>query len=134
MRNNPILLVEDEEHDVIFMQMALQSAKVRNPLAVAYDGHQALCYLEGQGEFANRRRHPLPRLVLLDLRLPRLPGLDVLKWIREQPHFRQLPVIVLSTSNQDSDIEQAYRFGANAYIVKPAYPELLVIVKLIKTY
>ncbi|MGO8675369.1 MAG: response regulator [Limisphaerales bacterium] len=130
-----VLLVEDEESDVLFMRIAMERAKVENSLAVAKDGREAIAYLEGAGEFGNRQEHPLPGLVLLDLRLPRVPGLEVLTWIRRQPHLARLPVIVLSSSNQDSDVDSAYRSGADAFVVKPLRPvELLEIVRRIKQY
>lgn len=130
----PILLVEDEEHDVLFMQIALEQAQADHPLVVARDGQEAIRYLKDT-EFGNRREHPLPCLVLLDLRLPRVPGLDVLKWIRCQPAFVQLPVLIHSSSNQDRDVERAYAAGANGYIVKPtSLAELFENVRRIKKY
>ena len=81
----PILLVEDEEHDVLFMRLALEEATVESHLSVVRDGREAIAYLKRDGEFANRQEFPLPGLVLLALRLPRLPGLEVLKWIRGLP-------------------------------------------------
>ena len=133
--NRLILLVEDEEHDVLFMGMALEGAGVNNPLAVAWDGQEAIDYLNGQGKFANRLEHPLPGLMLLDLRLPRVPGLDVLKWMRQSPERFQFPVFILSSSAQDCDVEDAYRLGAAAYIVKPSSPtELTQIAHRIKKY
>ena len=133
--NQPIFLVEDEEHDVLFMRMALERAGVKNPLAVAGDGREAIAYLSGEGKFCNRDEHPLPVLVLLDLRLPQIPGLEVLKWIRLQPAFTHLPVIICSSSRQDSDVKVARQLGANAYIVKPSHPaQLLEIVRRIKKY
>lgn len=131
----PILLVEDEDHDVFFMQMALAEAKVQNPLAVAKDGREAIEYLGGMGKFADQRQHPLPCLVLLDLRLPLVPGLDVLHWIRKQPALAQLPILVCTSSNLDCDVEAAYRLGANGYVVKPIRPaDLQKIVRCIKKY
>lgn len=123
--NEPILLVEDEEHNVIFMELALQQAKVNNRLAVAKDGREAIAYLKGEGKFGNRPEYPLPGLVLLDLRLPQIPGLEVLEWIRGQTALKDVPVIVLSSSNQDQDVATAYRLGARAYVIKPAYPQLV---------
>jgi CheY-like chemotaxis protein len=132
--DKPILLVEDEEHDVLFMRLAMEGAGVRNPLIVVDDGQQAISYLSGSGKFEDRQRYPLPGLVLLDLKLPEIPGLEVLKWIREHSVFDDLPVIVFSSSNQEFDVENAYRLGANAYLVKPAYRELLELVRRIKLY
>jgi len=131
----PILQVEDEEHDVLFMEMALQNANVENRVIVARDGHEAIAYLKGEGKFEDRQLFPLPRLVLLDLKLLRMPGLDVLQWIRQQTAFSRLPVIVCSSSNHDADVEAAYRLGANGYVVKPCRPaEMLEIVRRIKKY
>jgi DNA-binding response OmpR family regulator len=130
----PILQVEDEEHDVIFLQYALERAQVKNPLAVVRDGREAIAYLRGEGRFADRQDYPLPGLVLLDLRLP-WPGLEVLRWTRAQPEFAKLPVLVLSSSDQDADVDAAYRLGANGYIVKPSAPgQLVEIVRRIKKY
>ncbi len=135
MQAKPILLVEDEEHDVLFMRIALKRAGVENRLAVARDGREAIAYLAGQGEFANRQEHPLPGLVLLDLRLPHVPGIQVLRWLRAQPTLAQVPVIIFSSSDQDADVDNAYRSGANGYVIKPPAPAaLLEIVRRIKKY
>lgn len=135
MNTGCVLQVEDEDHDVIFLQLAWEAANVKNPVFVARDGLQAIAYLRGDGKFSDRREFPLPALVLLDIRLPYVPGLEVLKWIRSQPALRQLPVIIFTSSNQNSDVEAAYRLGANAYIVKPMLPaERLKIVQCIKKY
>jgi len=131
----PVLQVEDEEHDVIFMQLAFEQAAVSHPLAVVSDGQEAIAYLQGEGKFSNRQAYPLPALVLLDLKLPRVPSLEVLQWIRAQPALGSVPVLIISSSDQDADVEAAYRLGADAYIVKPAAPaELLRIVRRIKKY
>jgi CheY-like chemotaxis protein len=131
----PILQIEDEEHDIIFMQVALELAEVKNPLAVLRNGQEAVAYLKGEGRFGNRGEYPVPVLVLLDLRLPRVPGLQVLRFIREQPDWALVPVLIISSSDQDADVEQAYQLGANAYIVKPTSPaELLDVVRRIKKY
>jgi CheY-like chemotaxis protein len=113
-----ILLVEDEENDVFFMQQAMKKAGVLNPIRVASDGQQAIDYFKGTGKFANREEFPLPCLVLLDLKLPRMMGLDVLKWIRQQPEVAAI-VVILTSSKEEADIATAYRLGANGYLVKP---------------
>jgi CheY-like chemotaxis protein len=133
--NKAVLLVEDEDHDVLFMQIAFEEAGVENHLSVVCDGREAIDYLQGEGKFAERQQFPLPGLVLLDLRIPRVPGLEVLKWIRQQPPFAQLPVIVCSSSDQDSDVDTAYRLGANGYVVKPSrITQRVELVRLIKKY
>jgi PAS domain S-box-containing protein len=117
-----ILLVEDEENDVLFMKHAFKEVGILNPLQVAQDGKEAMDYLSGNGGYADRERFPLPCLTLLDLKLPRVMGLEVLKWMREQPELRNLIVIVLTSSRLGPDIETAYQLGANAYLVKPSSP------------
>src|ERR1051326_182721 len=112
-----ILLVEDEENDVLLMQRALNRAAVVNPVHVAHNGREAIDYFEGADRFANRKEFPLPCLVLLDLKLPYVMGLDILKWIRQQPEMATI-VIILSSSAARADIAAAYRLGANGFLVK----------------
>jgi len=129
-----VLLVEDEPNDVFFMQQAMKKAGVVNPIRVASDGQQAIDYFEGAGKFANREEFPLPCLVLLDLKLPYVMGLDVLKWIRQQPGL-PVVVVILSSSKQEEDIATAYRLGANGYLVKPPdVGKLLDMAKSIKDF
>ena len=129
-----ILLVEDEEGDVFFMRQAMQKAGVLDSLQVASDGRQAIDYLKGNGKFANRQEFPLPCLVLLDLKLPRVMGLDVLKWIREQPEVATI-VVILTSSQEQADIATAYRLGANGYLVKPSdVSQLTDLAKSIKDF
>ncbi len=113
-----ILLVEDEESDVFFLRQAMQKAGVLNSLHVVSDGQEAIDYFKGAGKFADREGFPLPSLVLLDLKLPRVMGLDVLKWIRQQSKVAVI-VVILSSSQEEADIATAYRLGANGYLVKP---------------
>src|ERR1051326_7894574 len=118
-----ILIVEDEENDAFFLQTALQKAGLRNPVYLVENGRLALDYLSGAGEFANRKMYPLPSVVFLDLKLPQVNGLAILKWIREQPSLPSILVVVLTASRLDEDIERAYRLGANSYVVKPSRSE-----------
>ena len=130
-----ILLVEDEENDVMFMRMALENAGVAGELQVVEDGEQAIDYLDGRKEFADRQRHPLPALILLDLKFPRVMGMDVLKWIRERPELDLIVVVVLTSSQQRSDIHQACALRANSYLVKPTNPlDLNDMMELVKKY
>lgn len=117
---DPVLLVEDNEDDIFFFQRAWQLAGVPNPLVVVRDGQQAVDYLAGQGPFAQRDRHPLPGIVLLDLKLPFKNGHEVLRWIRANPACSRLVVVFLTSSRERSDVRQAYEAGANGYLVKPA--------------
>lgn len=116
---NLILLVEDNPDDVLLIQRAFRRAGAGARLQLAGDGDAAVDYLGGHGAFADRGAHPLPRLVLLDLKLPRRSGLEVLQWVRGQPPLMGLPVVVLTSSGEGADVQQAYALGANSYLVKP---------------
>jgi len=130
-----ILLVEDDSNDVLLIQRAFRKAKLVNPVQVVEDGEAAVAYLAGQGPFADRQRYPLPVLILLDLKLPRKSGLEVLAWLRQQPGLKRLPVVVLTASKEAADINRAYDLGANSYLVKPvAFDALLDIVKTLGLY
>jgi CheY-like chemotaxis protein len=122
----PLLLVEDNEDDAFLMKRSLKSAGVTQPLQVAHDGQEAIDYLAGRGPYEDREQYPLPSVVFLDLKLPFKSGHEVLAWIRNQRNLAQVVVLVLSSSNQPSDLEEAYRLGANSYVVKPAATEELV--------
>jgi len=119
MNDTCILHVEDEESDLLLLQLAFQDAGITFPLRVATDGQMAIDYLRGAGRFADREKFPLPCLVLLDLKLPRKSGFEVLQWMRAQPLLRRIAVIVLSSAEHERDIAQAYELGANSYILKP---------------
>src|SRR6476659_6302836 len=109
-----ILQVEDDANDIYFLKHAMDKLKVANPLRVVTDGQQAIDYLKGVGKFADREQFPLPDLVLLDLKLPYVMGLDVLKWIRQESGL-ELVVLLLTASAEEVDIAAAYRLGANAF-------------------
>jgi two-component system response regulator len=131
----PILLVEDDPNDVFFLQYAFEGAGVTEPMRVVADGQKAIDYLAGAGEYANRAQYPVPSLVLLDLKLPSKPGLEVLRWIRSQPGMEGLLVVVLTSSKNPSDIADAYRLGARSYLVKPlSVAARLEMAKAIKEY
>lgn len=135
MISGAILLAEDDDGDVLLLRRAFEKAGVTNPLHVVSDGEQAVAYLTGQGGYADRERHPLPSLVLLDIKLPRRSGLDVLAWMREQPGLRRIPVVVLTSSEQPADISCAYDAGANAYHIKPVgFEGLLAFVEALEGY
>lgn len=125
MSSQTILVVEDNEDDAFFMQQALQDAGIANPVQLVEDGQQAIDYLSGAGEYADRQKHPLPMIVFLDLKLPFKTGHEVLEWIRKQPQFAKLIVIVLTSSAEPVDLNRAYKAGANSYVVKPPTPDQL---------
>jgi len=114
-----ILQVEDDPNDIFLLQHAMERAGMTNPIQVAHDGREAIDYLQGAGKFADREKFPFPCLVLLDLKLPYVMGLDVLRWIREQP-WPALPVAMLTASSEEADIAAAYSLGVNAFLTKPS--------------
>ena len=120
-----ILVVEDTDDDVFFLKRALKSASISNPVQVVEDGQKAIDYLSGTGVYADRAAYPLPFLVLLDLKLPLVMGLDVLKWIRARREFDPVLVAVLTSSQQDHDLTTTQRLGGNFYFVKPPTPQKL---------
>ena len=119
LSQHTILLVEDKSNDVLLIRRALAKLNIANPLHVLGDGDEAVAYLAGHGSFSDRERCPLPGVVLLDLKLPRRSGLEVLQWVRQQPGLKRLPVVVLTSSRETRDINRAYDLGANSYLVKP---------------
>jgi CheY-like chemotaxis protein len=118
--NRHILLVEDNEDDAFLMCQAKSKAGIPNPMHIARDGRRAIAYLKGEDEFHDRIKFPLPTLILLDLKLPYVTGHEVLQWIRTQSLVPTSLVVVLTASKDASDIEAAYRAGANSYLVKPS--------------
>ena len=129
-----ILQVEDDPNDVFFLKRALKIAGVDNPVRVVNDGREAINYLKGAGRFADREQFPLPSLVFLDLKLPHVMGLEVLKWIRQESGLL-LVVVLLTASAEEADIASAYRLGANGFLVKPSEAGKLVeIAKAIKDF
>ena len=121
-----ILLADDDPNDILILRRSLEAAGVSNPLIVVRDGAEAVDYLAGQGRYVNRQQFPLPRVMLLDLKMPKLDGFDVLRWCRDQKQEFSFSIIVLSGSALPQDIEQARALGARAYRVKPTDAEGLV--------
>jgi CheY-like chemotaxis protein len=114
-----ILLAEDWEPDVALVRRAFKCAELSNPLYVVRDGEETVSYLAGLGKFADRAEYPFPDLLLLDLKLPKMDGFDVLRWIRQQPGGRKLLVMVLTSSEDVYHVNRAYALGANSFLVKP---------------
>lgn len=131
MSSNTLLLVEDDSNDVILIRRAFKKAQFAIRIQMVHDGEQAINYLCGDDQYADRIAYPLPNLILLDLKLPRKSGFEVLQWVRQQPLLRRIPVIVLTSSKESPDINQAYDLGANSYLVKPV--EFNSLVDLITT-
>jgi CheY-like chemotaxis protein len=125
-----ILLVEDDAHYAQLMQIGLEEAGVPNPVHVVSCGREAIQYLAGEGPFSDRALYPEPALVLLDIELPQQGGFEVLLWIRNQPRYRELPVVMLSGLEVEWQVRQAQEFGATAYRVKPfAFNDLRNLVR-----
>ena len=120
-----ILLVEDNKDDVFLMERALEKASIARPMHIATDGRQALEYFQAVGKYADRNVYPLPSLMFLDLKLPFVQGFKVLEWIRQQPSLKGLPVVILSSSSEQSDRDKADALGAHSFLVKPPTADML---------
>jgi CheY-like chemotaxis protein len=114
-----VLLAEDDENDVFLMQTAFPRAGLTNPLQVVRSGEEAIAYLAGSDQFADRQQFPMPLLVLLDLKLPKKNGFEVLDWAAQQPFRRQLVVVILTASSRKEDANRAYALGADLFLTKP---------------
>jgi CheY-like chemotaxis protein len=125
-RGFTLLLVEDDENGIVLYKHAFAKSEEKTlvpiRLEVARDGEEAIRYLKGEGQFSNREKHPFPDIIISDLKMPRLSGLDVLAWLKEHEEYHRIPKIVVSASCVESDVDQAYRLGANTFFQKP--PEL----------
>ncbi|MEY2430113.1 MAG: hypothetical protein QOJ40_2998 [Verrucomicrobiota bacterium] len=133
--NHFILLAEDDPNDVLLIQRAFQKAGLRDALKVTRDGGQAIDYLGGHGIYADRERFPRPFLLLLDLKMPGTDGFEVLQWVRKQPDLKRLLVVVLTSSNLQSDVDRAYELGANSYLVKPvSFEEMVAMIQRFEIY
>ncbi len=130
-----IVLVEDNASDIELALRALEKNNIKNPIQVIRDGAEALDYLFGTGDYANRSVSDRPKVVLLDLKLPKVDGLEVLRQIKLDPRTRSIPVVIMTTSREDRDIAEGYRLGANSYIVKPIdFRHFVHVVKSLSAY
>ena len=121
-----MLHIDDDANDTTLLQAAARSANLKFRLYNVEDADEAIAYLSGVGCYADRSMYPLPSLILLDLKMPRTTGFEMLKWIRKHPELGELPVVVLSGSELQEDVRQAYGVGADSYLVKPIGFEALV--------
>jgi CheY-like chemotaxis protein len=120
MKECPVILVaEDDEDYVILIRQVFQKAHIPNPIHVVWNGEEAISYLKGEGKYSNRDEYPLPDIFLLDLKMPRVNGFEVLKWVRAQPSLATLRILVLTSSDEIRDVNEAYQLGANSFLVKP---------------
>ena len=130
-----ILLAEDREDDILLIRQAFLKGGIDVPLFVVRDGEETVAYLKGDGKFSNREEYPLPSLLLLDLKMPRMDGFEVLKWIRAQPGLSTLRVVVLTSSERIRDVNIAYNLGANSFLVKPMdFEHVVELTKILKDY
>jgi len=131
----PILLVEDSPDDALLIQRAFRKANLANPVELVRDGEEAVAYLSGKAPYDDRARFPLPVFMLLDLKLPRRSGLEVLAWVRQESVVKRLPVVVLTSSRESVDVNRAYDLGVNSYLTKPVgFEALLEMVKNVNLY
>jgi CheY-like chemotaxis protein len=114
-----ILVAEDDPNDLELLRHVVSENGVEVNFQPAHDGEQVINYLRGEDEFRDRSRHPVPDIIVLDLKMPRVNGFEVLQWLRQQQGLARIPVVVLSGSGLETDIEEAYRLGANTYFTKP---------------
>ena len=134
-KENVVMLVEDNEDHIELTVSALEEANIGNNVIVMKDGSEALTYLNGEGEFSDRRVHPLPILIMLDLKMPIIDGKAVLRKLKSDEKLKTIPVVILTSSDLERDMKECYNLGANSYIVKPiSFGEFVEKVKSIPLY
>jgi CheY-like chemotaxis protein len=119
-RHLTILIAEDSEDYALILQSMIKALGWKNPIRMVHDGKEAINYLSGDGQYADREAYPLPSVMFIDIKMPQANGFDVLRWIRDHPERSVVPTIMLSSSDDERDVRLAYELGASAYAVKPA--------------
>jgi CheY-like chemotaxis protein len=119
----PILLADDSEDDEILFRRVLRLSGLANPVILVRDGDEAIAYLAGEGRYGDREKHPLPKVLMLDLKMPNKSGFDVLEWLKGRPELEDLLVVVLTSSERDEDIQRSYTMGADTVLTKPCRVE-----------
>jgi CheY-like chemotaxis protein len=133
--NDLVLVAEDNPDDALLLRRALEKAGIRARVKIVADGEELLLYLQGRGAYSNRAICPFPSLIILDLKMPRKTGLEVLQWLNCNRDISVVPTIVLSASNLENDVRAAYHLGANTYFVKPStFDELVETMKAVEVY
>ncbi len=131
----PILVADDDAQDTMLVKMAVERSALGLKLESVRDGEEAIDYLLGKSPFTDRQAHPFPKLLLLDLKMPRVNGFDVLDFVRREPALRQLPIVIFSSSDDPKDIRRAYESGANSYLCKPhSNEDLSALLKALEDY
>ena len=134
-KSDLVLIAEDNPDDALLLRRALAKAGIVARLKIVADGEEMLLYLQAKGAYTDRTAYPMPSLIILDLKMPRRNGLEVLAWIAENPELAVVPTIVLSASNLENDVRSAYDLGANTYFVKPTtFEELVETMRMVETY
>jgi len=130
-----VLVVEDDSNDVLFIRRAFLRVNPAVEIHIVKDGDAAVEYLKGNGEFSDRDRYPLPALILLDLKLPRRSGMEVLEWIQNRESIKRIPVVILTSSRERLDVDLSYDLGVNSYLVKPvSFDALSGMVETLNAY
>jgi len=130
-----VLIAEDNPDDALLLRRAISKAGIPARIKIVSDGEEMLLYLQGLGAYADRSANPLPALIILDIKMPRKTGLEVLQWLEEHPELAVVPTVVLSASNVEKDIRKAYHHGANTYFVKPTtFDELVETIRAMQKY
>jgi CheY-like chemotaxis protein len=133
--NYLILVVEDDDSDFFLLERAFRKNKIENPIIRVKDGLEGLHYLQGSGDYTDREKFPYPDVIILDLKTPRMSGMELLAWIKDHPECRVIPTVIMSSSQQDVDVAKAYELGANTYFVKPTtFEDLIELTNSIQTY
>lgn len=133
--SDTILIVEDEEHDVEFLRRAFGRAGIANPVQHVQNGEEAVAYLKGQGRFSDRKSYPFPRVMVTDLKMPQMGGIELLQWIQRNPEYRVVPTIVLTSSTHEADVAAAFASGVSGYMVKPVdFAQLENVARVIANY
>jgi CheY-like chemotaxis protein len=134
-QNELVLIAEDNPDDALLLRRAIEKAGIGARVKIVADGEEMLLYLQGRGAYSSRSANPLPSLMILDLKMPRKNGLEVLEWINQNPEVAVVPTIVLSASNLEKDVRAAYNLGANTYFVKPTtFEELVETMRTLEKY
>lgn len=134
-RNFCILYVDDDENDIDLVKLASEPAHVSECLRTVKSGPEAIDYLHGRGVYGDRVKFPLPKLILLDLRMPQMNGLELLRWLRGEPDYAGVVVIIFTSSAHPDDVRRAWELGANAFVQKPStFAELVKFLQLLTTF
>ena len=130
-----VLIAEDNPDEATLIRRAIGKAGIKAPIRILTDGEQLLLYLEGRGAYADREANPRPTLIILDLKMPRKSGFEVLEWLQAHREYSVVPTVVMSSSNMDKDVQKAYQLGANTYFIKPTtFDELVGTMKSLSEY